>query len=155
MHFLNTRSAGISVSAAAYCRQIDTIAAARSSAPLGPVCPWTAVPATTHINAATALANQAHFGTAECARARTSLCQWGAAVTRAAATCVPFATSDHNYTSNAFGARAVPLGSILSLTLPSTPAFFTVPGLPQGSGMCRIISSPWEPTVPSKAVNRA
>jgi hypothetical protein len=58
-------SAGISVSAAAYCRQIDSTTAARSSATLGPVCPWTAVPATTHINAATALADQAHFAAAE------------------------------------------------------------------------------------------
>jgi hypothetical protein len=47
------------------CRQIDSTTAARSSAMLGPVCPWTAVPATTHINAATVLANQAHFAAAE------------------------------------------------------------------------------------------
>jgi hypothetical protein len=97
MHCLKERSAGISVSAAAYCRQIDTITAARSSATLGPVCPWTAVSAATHINAATALANQAQFGAAECARARTGLRHWGAVVRRAAANCVPFATSDHNY----------------------------------------------------------
>ena len=95
MHCLNMRSAGISVSAAAYCRQIDIITAARSSAAPGPVCPWTAVPATTHVNAATALANQAHFGAAECARARTGLCHRGTAVTWAAASCVPFATLDH------------------------------------------------------------
>src|SRR5271169_1488938 len=93
MHCLNIRSAGISARAAAYCRQIDIITAARSSAAPGPVCPWTAAPATTHVNAATA--DQAHFGATECARARTGSCRWGTAVTRAAASCVPFATSDH------------------------------------------------------------
>jgi hypothetical protein len=74
MHCLNMRSAGISVSAAAYCRQIDSTTAARSSAMLGPVCPWTAVPATTHINAATALANQAHFAAAENTGPRLPVC---------------------------------------------------------------------------------
>jgi hypothetical protein len=41
---------------------------------LGPVCPWTAVPATTHINAATALANQAHFAAAENTGPRLPVC---------------------------------------------------------------------------------
>jgi hypothetical protein len=124
MHCLNMRSAGISVSAAAYCRQIDSTTAARSSATLGPVCPWTAVPATTHINAATALANQAHFAAAENTGPRLPVCL------------LPHQIITTQPTRLARAHRAVGIYSPADVTL--NTGQFAGPTPPMGSGMCRL-----------------